>query len=71
MHEKLQNFMPPVPAAHGWHEEQIDELFSSLLGRGFEDVGPAPVSLSQGEGLRDIESGSINADVLKGFRVFG
>ncbi|KAF8596755.1 TRAUB-domain-containing protein [Ceratobasidium sp. AG-I] len=32
VHEKLQNFMVPVPTA-GWHEEQIDELFANLLGR--------------------------------------
>ncbi|GLB41711.1 putative TRAUB-domain-containing protein [Lyophyllum shimeji] len=35
-HEKLQNFMVPVPIIAGWHEEQIDELFASLLGKGFE-----------------------------------
>lgn len=28
--------MVPVPVVGGWHEEQIDELFASLLGRGFE-----------------------------------
>ncbi|KAG6919002.1 hypothetical protein DXG01_010241 [Tephrocybe rancida] len=39
-HEKLQNFMVPVPVIGGWHEEQIDELFSSLLGKGFEGIGP-------------------------------
>ncbi|KAF7309623.1 Sorting nexin-41 [Mycena indigotica] len=37
-HEKLQNFMVPVPLTGMWHEEQIDELFSSLLGRGFEET---------------------------------
>ncbi|CAE6495370.1 unnamed protein product [Rhizoctonia solani] len=31
VHEKLQNFMVPVPTAT-WHEEQIDELFANLLG---------------------------------------
>lgn len=36
VHEKLQNFMVPVPVVGAWHEEQIDELFASLLGRGFE-----------------------------------
>ncbi|KAG8988703.1 rRNA-processing protein bfr2, partial [Tulasnella sp. 427] len=39
VHEKLQNFMVPIPidGMRGtWHEEQIDELFSSLLGKGFE-----------------------------------
>ncbi|KDQ06298.1 hypothetical protein BOTBODRAFT_39679 [Botryobasidium botryosum FD-172 SS1] len=36
VHEKLQNFMVPVPVRSGaWHEEQIDELFASLLGKGF------------------------------------
>lgn len=32
-HEKLQNFMVPIPSDQGWHEEQVDELFGSLLGR--------------------------------------
>ncbi|KAJ2610666.1 rRNA-processing protein bfr2 [Coemansia sp. RSA 1365] len=30
--EKLQNFMPPVPAG-SWHEDMVNELFSSLLGQ--------------------------------------
>lgn len=35
VHAKLQNFMVPVPVSHGgWHDEQIDGLFSSLLGSG-------------------------------------
>ncbi|THG97180.1 hypothetical protein EW026_g4771 [Hermanssonia centrifuga] len=35
VHEKLQNFMVPIPSSRGaWHEEQIDELFASLLGTG-------------------------------------
>ncbi|KAM0750874.1 TRAUB-domain-containing protein [Meredithblackwellia eburnea MCA 4105] len=32
VHEKVQNFMIPIDAG-GWHEEQVDELFASLLGR--------------------------------------
>lgn len=33
VHEKLQNFMVPIPTGCGaWHEEQIDELFASLMG---------------------------------------
>ncbi|GAA5994535.1 hypothetical protein JCM5350_006389 [Sporobolomyces pararoseus] len=32
VHEKVQNFMIPIEAAT-WHDEQIDELFASLLGR--------------------------------------
>ena len=25
-----------IPVTNGWHEEQIDQLFSSLLGKGFQ-----------------------------------
>ncbi|KAG0056867.1 hypothetical protein BGZ83_003161 [Gryganskiella cystojenkinii] len=32
VHEKLQSFMAPIPAGT-WHEEMVDELFSSLLGK--------------------------------------
>lgn len=33
VHEKLQNFMVPITVSKGaWHDEQVDELFSSLLG---------------------------------------
>ncbi|KAG8732997.1 rRNA-processing protein bfr2 [Ceratobasidium sp. 428] len=42
VHEKLQNFMVPVPTGT-WHEEQIDELFANLLGRGIS--GDRPISL--------------------------
>ena len=38
VHEKIQNFMVPVPMQGSWHEEQIDELFASLLGKGFENA---------------------------------
>lgn len=35
VHEKLQNFMVPIPVSHGaWHEEQVDELFASLFSSG-------------------------------------
>ncbi|KAJ2351416.1 rRNA-processing protein bfr2 [Coemansia sp. RSA 2673] len=30
--EKLQSFMPPIPAGT-WHEDMVNELFSSLLGQ--------------------------------------
>ncbi|WVQ94872.1 hypothetical protein IAU59_001956 [Kwoniella sp. CBS 9459] len=32
VHEKAQNFIVPIPLRGGWHEEQVDELFSSLFG---------------------------------------
>ncbi|KZS94388.1 TRAUB-domain-containing protein [Sistotremastrum niveocremeum HHB9708] len=55
VHEKLQHFMVPVPNATGWHDEQIDELFSSLLGRTEEAV-------SKADGLNPLKDG---------FRLFG
>ncbi|KAM6496856.1 Apoptosis antagonizing transcription factor domain containing protein, partial [Amanita muscaria] len=39
VHDKLQNFMVPVPIVGAWHEEQVDELFGSLLGKGYENGG--------------------------------
>jgi protein AATF/BFR2 len=41
VHEKLQNFMVPIPLAAngGWHEEKIDELFASLMGRTLPKAG--------------------------------
>lgn len=38
VHEKLQNFMVPVIPRGAWHDEQIDELFSSLMGKGFSSA---------------------------------
>jgi protein AATF/BFR2 len=65
VHEKAQNFMVPVPLPAGaWHEAQTDELFASLLGKGFDnpegDVG-------------DIRHSGLSADaiVLSGFKIFG
>ncbi|KAJ7281886.1 apoptosis antagonizing transcription factor-domain-containing protein [Mycena rebaudengoi] len=65
VHEKLQNFMVPVPVTGMWHEEQIDELFSSLMGRGFEG---ALGKEDDGMGVDEPPLG----DVLGGgFKVFG
>jgi len=53
--------MVPIPATNGWHDEQIDELFSSLLGKGFQDTG-----------VPDQEERLARTPVdLAGFRVFG
>ncbi|KAL1746809.1 apoptosis-antagonizing transcription factor [Schizophyllum fasciatum] len=66
VHEKLQNFMVPIPAHHGWHEEQIDELFASLLGKGYEHAMPAAEDAVDGAGA-DREK---EAEALLDFRVF-
>lgn len=65
VHEKIQSFMVPVSTQGGWHEEQIDELFASLLGKGFE-------SAMQEAGETADEPLHEEADAaLQGFRVFG
>lgn len=73
--------MVPVPVAGSWHEEQIDELFASLLGKGFEqDVrasGDDTMGDSLDSALADTGAGKQlqeQADAsLRGgsFRVFG
>ncbi|KAL5531670.1 hypothetical protein ACEPAG_4547 [Sanghuangporus baumii] len=68
VHEKLQNFMAPAPQPGGttWHEEQIDELFASLLGKGFgAEVDSAPTVESRPEMNGDVKN-TLNG----GFRVF-
>ena len=52
--------MVPVPVPGAWHDEQIDELFSSLLGKGFESVDI------------DVDAPRVDQTIdLGGFRVFG
>ena len=52
--------MVPVPVVGAWHDDQIDELFSSLLGKGFEE---AVVGLDGSQVQENVENA--------GFRVFG
>ncbi|KAF9258902.1 TRAUB-domain-containing protein [Marasmius fiardii PR-910] len=61
VHEKLRNFMVPITVRRTWHEEQIDELFSSVLGKGFES------------GLKSHETctSELDSDKIQGFRLFG
>ena len=55
IHEKMQNFMAPVPAGT-WHEEQMDELFAGLFGQRApgvdDDGGDEDVELDVDDGLR-------------------
>ena len=52
--------MVPIPVPGAWHDEQIDELFTSLLGKGFEDVG---INVDEPQVDQTIDLG--------GFRIFG
>lgn len=72
MHEKLQNFMVPIPLAAngGWHEEKIDELFASLMGRRL------PPKAGAGDGEADGDAAELTRKVDEGlrtgaFRLFG
>jgi len=57
--------MVPITQTHGtWHEEQIDELFGSLLGKGFENaLGDELEGPTEG-------TGEHSTGELHGFRVF-
>lgn len=60
-HEKIQNFMVPIPTiVDGWHEEKIDELFASLLGKPSADANNRVQLDTPGTAL-----------VQDGFRIFG
>ncbi|KAJ2391084.1 rRNA-processing protein bfr2 [Coemansia sp. RSA 2611] len=72
--EKLQNFMPPVPAGT-WHEDMVNELFSSLLGQKvpqsildaeMEETEPRAATVT--ESL--VQSGEIDISG-QGLRLFG
>lgn len=69
MHEKAQNFVVPIPLSNGWHQEQIDELFTSLLGGA--GIGGAGADredgLVMGMGTDNVESESVP---MSGLRVF-
>ncbi|KAJ3814173.1 apoptosis-antagonizing transcription factor [Lentinula aff. lateritia] len=67
VHEKLQNFMAPIHVKGTWHEEQIDELFTSLLGRGFEEA----INAQANEVVGPREDPGESSGAYEGFRVFG
>lgn len=59
--------MAPVPTQGSWHEEQIDELFASLLGKGFENAMQEVREIAD-ESMQE----EVNAALLEGsFHVFG
>lgn len=62
VHEKLQNFMAPIPML-SWEKEQIDELFKGLLG-GRSEFGSAVVQEAE-----SAESNGIGGED-GGFRIF-
>lgn len=66
VHEKAQNFTVPIPLTTSWATEQIDELFTSLLG-GAGLAGAGAERDDQGVmGAVD----AVGEDGLGGLRVF-
>lgn len=62
VHEKLQSFMVPINVQGAWHEQQVDELFASLLGLGADTIPEDEVQA---------KDSTINDAIQAGFRVFG
>ncbi|RUS33644.1 hypothetical protein BC938DRAFT_470718 [Jimgerdemannia flammicorona] len=66
VHEKLQNFMAPVPAGT-WHEEMTDELYASLLGKSGRSMDEG----SKDEAEEETKSMDVNGAAIDGLRIFG
>jgi protein AATF/BFR2 len=62
VHEKLQNFMAPIPM-QTWEREQIDELFKGLLG------GRYTSQIAAEDGEAQAENGGVSDDAGQ-FRIF-
>lgn len=63
--------LQPSGAGITWHESQIDELFASLLGRGYENEhGQGAVEGGQNEELEQ-SAFDVQRALKDGFRVFG
>ena len=67
--------MVPVPIQGSWHEEQIDELFASLLRKGFKSaMGVYGGDLDDGEKDMEVEKRfevELDNALKGGFRIFG
>ncbi|CAG8630688.1 12302_t:CDS:10 [Funneliformis mosseae] len=69
VHEKLQNFMVPIPSST-WHEDMIDELYASLLGKKYEEGSELSENEIRSETEQKGENNIIEAS-LNGLRIFG
>lgn len=66
VHEKIQNFMAPIPMST-WHEEQIDELFGSLLGQSLRVDEDMTGEQDEPEDSKEVEVVEVGDD----FKLFG
>ncbi|GAA5874675.1 hypothetical protein JCM3774_004779 [Rhodotorula dairenensis] len=76
VHEKVQNFMIPIEAGN-WHDEQIDELFASLLGKSFAqangtgNAGSLQQQQNLDPALDDVPNQSASQIEVGSLRLFG
>ena len=66
VHDKAANFVVPIPLRNGWADDQMDELFGSLLGGAGVNGAGAEQSVTVG-GPVDGDEGLAS---LGGLRVF-
>lgn len=67
VHDKAQNYAVPIPLANGWTDDQMDELFSSLLGGASMKGAGAEVAVTAATGMSNGDDGLSG---LGGLRVF-
>ncbi|CAG8516745.1 3568_t:CDS:2, partial [Paraglomus occultum] len=74
VHEKLQNFMVPIPAGT-WHEEMIDELYSSLLGKKYnvalDEDEDKNDGIDEEQGKEHANRGAGIVEGVSGLKIFG
>lgn len=70
VHEKIQNFMVPIPAG-SWHDEMTDELYASLLGRKQRDLITEEDGIDEEKGNEDEDHEIVNGQAVDGLRIFG
>lgn len=70
VHEKIQNFMVPVPTG-SWHEEMIDELYASLLGRKQRDLITEEEEAEEEKDGDAADHEIVNGQAVDGLRIFG
>ncbi|CAO3664115.1 unnamed protein product [Umbelopsis vinacea] len=70
VHEKIQNFMVPIPAG-SWHDEMTDELYASLLGRKQRDLITEEDGINEEKGNEDEDHEIVNGQAVDGLRIFG
>ncbi|KAI8579041.1 hypothetical protein K450DRAFT_243581 [Umbelopsis ramanniana AG] len=70
VHEKIQNFMVPIPAG-SWHDGMTDELYASLLGRKQRDLMNEEEAQEEQDEPENEDHEIVNGEAVDGLRIFG